>query len=748
MLFYMFYKTVIYAIFNITFYKLITGNYYSMKKFLISLTAFVLIGLIAFSFRSNPDKIGPKLSAALDKTNENKFTVWVYFSDKGPGANLKLQNPLSIVTERSLERRSKVKPQDQLVDFTDIPVYSEYIRLVSSQNTKVRNKTKWLNAISIEVNRDELGRISNYDFVRKIELVERFRVIDDHVEISSDMSPVFETGITNNTVTDDPLVDTLTYGTGNAVTQITQIKVNLVHNQGIKGQGVLIASFDAGFSNLTHEAFTTFPMKIQSTYDFQNHTVNLTGHSHGTATLCLVGGYKPGKMVGPAYGSTFILGRTEVDPTETPVEMDNWIAAAEWADSLGADIITSSLGYLEFDSPYTSYTWQDMNGNIMPITIAADLAVNKGIIVSNSAGNNGSSTHNTLGGPADGDSVLTVGAVTSTGTRSSFSSIGPTTDNPPRIKPDVMAMGSNNYYAGTTANNYSSGSGTSFSCPLTSGVCALILSANKNLTPMQVRGILRKFASNSASPNNTMGWGIIDASLAVDSARKMDNTPPVIQHTQPFSNTTNNGVITMKAKIFDNGIIRNWTNEAPLLYFRKSTNSGSTWSSYTAANYSALSQDTFSFPITGSVNGTWVEYYFAAQDIALPSPKMSTLPAGGSGITPPGSTAPPTRFLYTVGLVGITPISGEIPDRFNLYTNYPNPFNPVTKIKFDIAKQTNAKLVVYDITGRVIETIVNELLGAGRYEMAFDASHLSSGVYFYKLETNDYIETKKMLLVK
>jgi serine protease AprX len=714
-----------------------------MKKYLISIFIFAAAGLIIFSFRSTSDKIGPRLSAVMEKTNENKFTVWVYFTDKGPNSNQKLNNPLSIVTQRSLDRRSKVKPAGELMDYSDIPVYSEYINSVSSSGSKIRNKTKWLNAVSVETSRDDISRISNYDFVKKVELVERFRVINDVIETSADVSPVFETG-----VTDGPLADTLSYGTMNAVTQITQIKVNLVHNQGINGQGVMIADFDAGFSNLTHEAFTTYPMKIQTTYDFQNHTPSLTGHSHGTATLCLVGGYKPGKMVGPAYGSTFILGRTEVDPTETPVEMDNWIAAAEWADSLGADIITSSLGYLEFDSPHTSYTWQDMNGNTMPITIAADLAVNKGIIVSNSAGNNGTDVHNTLGGPADGDSVLTVGAVTSSGNRSSFSSIGPTTDVPPRIKPDVMAMGSNNYYAGTTGNNYSSGSGTSFSCPLTSGVCALILSANKDLTPMQVRGILRKFASNSASPNNNIGWGIIDASLAVDSARKLDNTAPVIQHAQPFSNTSNNGIITMKAKISDNGIIRNWTNEAPLMYFRKSTNNGSTWSAYTAANYSAVSRDTFSFPVTGSVNGTLVEYYFAAQDIALPTPKISTLPVGGSGVTPPGSTAPSTRFIYSVGMVGINPLSGEIPERFSLYANYPNPFNPVTKIKFDIAKQTNAKLVVYDITGRIVETIVNEQLSAGRYELSFDASMLSSGVYFYKLETNDFVDTRKMLLVK
>jgi len=713
-----------------------------MKRYYSFFIILTFLSLSFFSFKTTENKIGNMLSRALDNPSNTNFIVWVYLKDKGPNAMAKLNNPLSIVTQRSLDRRSKVKPAGELLDYTDIPLYSEYVNIVSRNVTKLRHNIKWLNSMSVEVSREQISTLSNLDFVKGIELVETFKVSGNEPEISSDMSPVF---VNPN---DHPTVDTLSYGTANAVTQITQIKVNLVHNQGIHGQGIMIASFDAGFSNLTHEAFTTYPMKIQTTYDFQNHTPTLTGHSHGTATLCLVGGYKPGKMVGPAYGSTFILGRTEVDPTETPAEMDNWIAAAHWADSLGADVITSSLGYLTFDAPYTSYTWQDMNGNTLPITIAADLAVNKGIVVSNSAGNDGSSTHNTLGGPADGDSVLTVGAVGSTGNRASFSSVGPTTDNPPRIKPDVMAMGSGNYYASTTGNNYSSGDGTSFSCPLTSGVCALVLSANKNLTPLQVIGILRKFASNSNSPNNLIGWGIIDASLAVDSARKLDNTAPVILHTQPFTSTSLNTAFTMKAKITDNGIIRNWTNEAPLLYYRKSTDNGTTWSAYSSVLYSALNLDTFSFVIPGSANGTTVQYYFAAQDIALPTAKVSTLPAGGSGINPPGTTAPPTRFQYTVGIVGIEPVSNEIPKVFKLYTNYPNPFNPVTKIKFDIAKNTNAKLYVYDILGKVVETLINGDISAGKYEITFDASSLSSGVYFYKLVTNDFVDTKKMLLIK
>ena len=681
-------------------------------------------------------------SQNLESSNNNNYVVWVYFKDKGPNAMAKLNDPLSIVSQRSLDRRSKVKPAGELLDYTDIPLYSDYVNTVAGNVTKVRHGIKWLNSMSVEVTREQINTISHFDFVTKIELVERFKRSGNEPEISSDMSPVFINP------TDSPLVDTLSYGTANAVIQITQIKVNLVHNQGIYGQGVMIASFDAGFSNLTHEAFTTFPMKIRTTYDFETNSPTLTGDSHGTATLCLVGGYKPGKMVGPAYGSTFCLARTEVSQWERPVEMDHWVAAAHWADSLGVDVITSSLGYLDFDPGYTTYTWQDMNGNTLPVTIAADLAVNKGIIVSNSAGNAGNNAHNTLGGPADGDSVLTVGAVDNTGIRVNFSSVGPTTDNPPRIKPDVMAMGNGNYYAGTTGNTYSSGGGTSFSCPLTSGVCALVLSANKNLTPLQVMGILKKFASNSGSPNNTMGWGILNASLAVDSARKLDNTAPVILHAQPFTATNLNTAFTMKAKITDNGIIRNWTNEAPLLYFRKSTDGGSTWTAFTSVNYSAVNLDTFSFSITGSVNGTTVQYYFAAQDIALPIAKMSTLPAGGSGITPPGSTAPPTRFQYTVGIVGIEPVSNEVPNVYKLYTNYPNPFNPVTGIKFDIVKNTNAKLFVYDILGRVVETLVNGDITAGKYEVNFDGSSFSSGVYFYKLVTSDFVDTKKMLMLK
>lgn len=309
-------------------------------------------------------------------------------------------------------------------------------------------------------------------------------------------------------------------------------------------------------------------------------------------------------------------------------------------------------------------------------------------------------------------------------------------------------MGSSNYVASTSSNSsYTYSSGTSFSCPLTAGVCGLVLSANKNLTPIQVRGILRKFASNSNSPNNLMGWGIIDASLSVDSARKLDNTPPTIQHTQPFTATTNTGVLTFKARIFDNGIIRNWTNQAPLLYYRKSTNGGTTWTAFTASNLTSINRDTFFFPIPGSSLGTTVQYYFAAQDIALPNPLVSTLPAGGSGINPPGTTPPSSRFQFYVGVVGITQ-NNEIPKEFKVYDNYPNPFNPTTLVKLDIPEKMNVKVTVYNIAGKEVKVLLNTEMTAGSYSVEFNAAELSSGVYFYRVETPLAVVTKKMLMIK
>jgi subtilisin family serine protease len=222
-------------------------------------------------------------------------------------------------------------------------------------------------------------------------------------------------------------------------------------------------------------------------------------------------------LIGPAFGASFILARTENDSSETPIEEDNWVAAIEWADSIGVDVTSTSLGYLDYGPPYTSWTWQNMDGNTTLITRAADMAVAKGIVVVNSAGNNGfNPSRNTLNAPADGDSVIAVGAVSSNGTRASFSSVGPTTSIPPRIKPDVMAQGTAVRCASATDTvEYIYNQGTSLACPLVAGVVALMLHAKPNATPMQIADALRSTASQPSTPDNQMGWGIINAAGAI-----------------------------------------------------------------------------------------------------------------------------------------------------------------------------------------------------------------------------------------
>ncbi|MCE1164699.1 MAG: S8 family peptidase [Bacteroidetes bacterium] len=710
-----------------------------MKKVLSLAVLLTIAILLSTGLKPYNGKLSERLQNAIKSSKDDKFTVYVYFKDKGPDVQKYLSNPSSLVTEKSLERRKKVLSPGALVDFEDVPLYQPYVDMAAQHTSKVRDQLRWLNCISAEVTREQVSDLAEINCVKNMDVVERFKKNKDEYQLGAEenRTPV-QTG-------DHPLTDSLNYGTGAA--QMTIIKANLVHNIGVYGQKIIIGHFDAGYLNLNHEVFTTLPTKILRKKDFHTgDTVNIASHSHGQATFSLCGGYKPGQMISPAFMSSFILCRTEVDPTETPIEMDHWIAAAQWVDSLGADVITSSLGYLTFDSPYPGYTWQDMNGHTMPITIAALHASHVGILVSNSAGNDGSSTHNTLGGPADSDSILTVGALDPTGIRADYSSVGPTTDVPARIKPDIMTQGSYNKVA-TTSDYNTFGSGTSWACPMNAGVAACILSANRNLTPMQVIGIVHKFGSNSSSPNNLIGWGTLDAQQCVDSARKLDNVPPVIVHTQPFTTTADTSYKTFKAVITDNGIIRyTRSGEAPRIYYRKKV--GGVWGSYTSANFYYTNQDTFYFKITGSALGTTVEYYIAAQDIALPNALCTTSPAGGSGINPPGSTAPGTRYTYIVQTSSVINLGSGVPDEYKLYNNYPNPFNPSTVIKFGLAKSEFVSLRIYDITGRLIKTAVDENLKAGTYEYKFNAEGLSSGIYIYQINAGSFKSQAKMLLVK
>ncbi len=473
----------------------------------------LFISLVSFSRAETPAPLGRLLAKKYQAMgNAETAVVLVYLKDKGSRGRKELYSATELLSSKSIARRTRVLKHSEIFTEQDIPVDASYIAEISRNVTRTRHALKWFNAVSVEATKAQIDALRRLPFVKEVELVGRWRGTPEPEQ------PDLKTGPAPDELSAAHLLD---YGA--SITQNAQIDVPEVHDLGIFGEGVTIGVFDNGFRLLTHQSFDS--MNIIAQYDFVDHKVSVvpnnpsTGFgSHGVNTLSTIGGYRPGQLIGPAFRADYILTRTENDSSETPVEEDNWVAAIEWADSIGVDVTSTSLGYLDYDLPYTSWSWTNMDGNTTLITQAADHAVSLGIVVVNSAGNEGggNGTDNTLVAPSDGDSVIAAGAVSSTGARASFSSVGPTTDIPARIKPDIMAMGIGVRVASSTNTSlYGSANGTSFSCPLSAGVAALILSANPTLGPLQVRDAMRNTANNATSPNNQYGWGILDADSAI-----------------------------------------------------------------------------------------------------------------------------------------------------------------------------------------------------------------------------------------
>jgi subtilisin family serine protease len=431
----------------------------------------VALALAAIALPSaQSGRLSPWLETALRQgTAEQPHHVWIYFRDR-------LQ-PAAVDQVRARVRR-------------------------------IRHQSRWFNAVSAEATAAQIADVSALPSVARVDVVRRYRRRSPEPVESAD---VLRASPRRAWRTQEAILD---YGT--SYDQVAQLRVPELHARGLDGRGVRIAVFDAGFPNLAHEALST--MTILGERDFVNGlgTVRGSTDSHGLMTLSVLGGYREGELIGPAYGASFLLAITEDTRSETPVEEDNWVAAAEWAEAMGADVISSSLGYLDFDLPFTSYTDRDMNGETAVTTRAAAIAASRGIVVVTSAGNGGQRLdRNTLGAPADGKLVLSVGAVDRDGIRAPFSSVGPTADG--RIKPDVAALGVRAKVASRTGPSvYAASSGTSFSCPLMAGVVSLVLQAHPAYTVDQVLLVLRATASQAAAPDNLLGWGIVDAAGAVD----------------------------------------------------------------------------------------------------------------------------------------------------------------------------------------------------------------------------------------
>jgi hypothetical protein len=480
-------------------------------KFRKSIKIFIAVTLAFFvvsSVRSNTEeKISANLKMMIQKQGEqSRFTVWIFFKDKGHDLDKKMQAVQSFLNPRALKRRLRHLKHTPLVDEYDVPVEDKYIQSVQSHTIRIRHRSRWLNAVSAEAYGYALQRIADLDFVKKIDRVRSFHFREpDLTQTQSIEKPSL-------------ITEPHAFDYGPSFNQLNQINVPALHDLGYSGKGVLICMLDTGFKNFTHQAMDH--LDIQATWDFVNDDPNVFDEegqmgvgNHGTQTLGTIGGYHPGELIGPAYGASYILGKTENTDWERHIEEDHWVAGAEWADDLGADIISSSLGYrYEFDQGEEGYTSEDMDGETAITTRGANIAATRGILIVNSVGNEGllSPPDNTIIAPSDSPNVIAAGAVDPRGMRVDFSSMGPTADG--RIKPDVMAQGLNVYTVEIGGSHiYDSVAGTSFSCPLTAGVAALILEINPTWTNYDIMDAIKSTADNLSSPNNQYGWGIVDA---------------------------------------------------------------------------------------------------------------------------------------------------------------------------------------------------------------------------------------------
>ena len=418
-----------------------------------------------------------------------EYRVWVYFDKKDKSVFTEL-GPAAI--------KRRVKHNIFTATKYDRNIKEEYIKEIEAVGAEIKNQSRWLNAVSLVVDINQIELIQKLPFVKKIEPVRQHKKkkatqsVDDQALVNRD----FDYGLSSN--------------------QIEQINCRIPHIAGYYGQGVRVLYIDTGFE-LNHEAYDS--LNLIGQYDFINNDQNAANETdqeilenqddHGTLCLSVMAGYAPGSLIGPAFKSEYLLAKTEIMAEEIQQEEDNYIAALEWGESLGADIACASLGYLDW------YSYEDLDGNTAATTKAIDIASELGVLCVNAAGNEGNDPWYHIITPADADSVLSVGAVDANDVIANFSSRGPTFDG--RIKPEVCARGVSTYCVrSNTENIYRNASGTSFSAPLAAGAAAVIMSANPEWTNMQVREAIMMTASQFNSPDNDYGHGILNTWAAIN----------------------------------------------------------------------------------------------------------------------------------------------------------------------------------------------------------------------------------------
>jgi serine protease AprX len=434
--------------------------------------------------------------------------AWVYFKDK-PSSNTFLNAPILMLSQRSLDRREN---QEILLDLKDVPIENSYVSDVSSiPGISVLAKSKWLNALHIRGSKSSIDGIVTMSCIDSIQFMDK----------------------SSNNIASKNFYDKLKYekelkrsnlNYGVAENQVKMIKVDILHEQGYEGTGVHIAVMDAGFKGV--ESFSAFANlhdgqlsngEVMGGYDYVNRSPDYyvsTGTTHGLSVLSTMAGFMDTQFIGSAPNALFYLFITEDNFSETPLEESLWVEAAERADSLGVDIINTSLGYTTFDNSSHNYSYSDMNGATAFISKGAEIACSRGMLLVNSAGNSGNNSWKYISAPADANSVLTIGAVNGNREIASFSSFGPSSDG--RIKPEVLSQGQNVYVI-NGQGNIAISNGTSFSAPIIAGAAACLWEAFPTKKALEIKELIIQSSDLYHVPTAQRGYGIPNYQFIYDS---------------------------------------------------------------------------------------------------------------------------------------------------------------------------------------------------------------------------------------
>lgn len=418
---------------------------------------------------------------------ENRYMV--FFKDK-TGTPYSISQPEEYLSARALARRNR---QHISITEQDIPVNTSYVLGVQNANAKVFYSTRWMNGVLVQCEETAIPQIEALEYVASVQLV----------------APG-ERPLPNGRKKSGSRIKEVKAGEINA-SQQAMLGIGQMHDAGHRGEGVWVAVTDSGFPGVdVHEAFSHLfsegRLYSNLSHDFVHGGTGVFQYDdHGTRVLSVMAAYQPGQFIGGAYKASFLLFVTEDSPTEYRIEEYNWLFAVERADSLGVDIINTSLGYNTFDLPSMNYAKSDMNGNTAIISRAANWAAEKGMLIVTSAGNEGVNSWKTITAPADAENVLSVGGVISGGEKMASSSEGPSADG--RIKPEVAALGSGVYVMADDGSILAR-TGTSYSAPLVTSLAAGIWQRYPDLTNFELIDIIKNTASQAESPDNRLGYGI------------------------------------------------------------------------------------------------------------------------------------------------------------------------------------------------------------------------------------------------